>query len=863
MFISFAAIGQTLLKKTTILLILCTPFSALCQPSVNQTSSASSKIESETLFLNGLFQRAQQSFYKQDYGLSKDLYSIFLELSESGRLQDSGKILYAHNHLAKIYRSENRYDLEINHLLKCLELSQANPDYQKLTLYYLNDLGFAHYNLMDYEKCYFFYLQALKTDTQELTSIMKSEILGNIGLCYLHLGYSQKAVTFINESIALKKEFGSQSDLANSYNNLALVYDSRENDSLALEYYHKSLDLYQESNDSLMIALVLNNLGNHFLANNDLTQSLEHFTQSFHLREKIDDDNPIPLIQSLNNLAYTNFKLNNLSEAEEYNQRAEALNWGTHYKKGNNAPRSFEDYLVTIADRTEINLTKYFLTRDVNVLQENFELFISLMPMLMQYPLRSLSGTSGEALLENHERLFSTTYETAYLLDQIQPCFSNRILITSEIISTLHYPKNKFTNDIKNLSRKKEAYKEFFTYYAAKSQLAESLQKGGYFDSRLLDTITKYSPKLELAYQESNQAICEQALNHLDSIQIRISEAIQQTGRDPILGFQVTDSFVFIQIIADKEVHTFKKPKPEQFDSWAETFLVACKVLNFNDFEHNGLRLYQYLFSDIADILSGSKKITIIPGNYFANFPFEALLLEGGENPVMLIEKYLISYKTSLTKPSTDHQKSSKDVEFSFLGISADSLDETAIKENINTRELKAIAELFESKNRSNRIFSGDCGFQITDLQDYSNKAEIVHVSTHNHYQNNPISQGYYLVSEEHRENQLYYNLLSHTDFNCRLLFLNACQSGNNSKPDSKCTYSSFKDLNNKGIDYLVGTLWNILDIAAEEFAITFYNHILNDRDPVEALSLTKREFIANPRFNFPLFWAPYVIYEN
>jgi len=57
----------------------------------------------------------------------------------------------------------------------------------------------------------------------------------------------------------------------------------------------------------------------------------------------------------------------------------------------------------------------------------------------------------------------------------------------------------------------------------------------------------------------------------------------------------------------------------------------------------------------------------------------------------------------------------------------------------------------------------------------------------------------------------------------------------------------------------VIATLWKIEDQASANFAGRFYAH-LRAASSTDAVALTQREMIHDPRFNAPYYWAPYVI---
>ena len=62
------------------------------------------------------------------------------------------------------------------------------------------------------------------------------------------------------------------------------------------------------------------------------------------------------------------------------------------------------------------------------------------------------------------------------------------------------------------------------------------------------------------------------------------------------------------------------------------------------------------------------------------------------------------------------------------------------------------------------------------------------------------------------------------------------------------------------GAKAVLSTLWSVDDEATQAFMDRFYNLYLGGMPPQQALRTVHREFIADPRWSHPYYWAPFVM---
>ena len=160
-------------------------------------------------------------------------------------------------------------------------------------------------------------------------------------------------------------------------------------------------------------------------------------------------------------------------------------------------------------------------------------------------------------------------------------------------------------------------------------------------------------------------------------------------------------------------------------------------------------------------------------------------------------------------------------------------------------------------------IFDNKNEIRVLDFVETAQYANVVHISTHNNRSGSPISPGHFVLLNKINPIQLYYEVLAHIKFNCHLLFLNSCESGSILSNSSKGSSSLFTALGTSNIKYILGTIWNVNDFAAEIFSKIFYSYLIDGVNPVIATSMTKKLLIQSKEFSNPIFWAPYIIYTN
>jgi len=93
------------------------------------------------------------------------------------------------------------------------------------------------------------------------------------------------------------------------------------------------------------------------------------------------------------------------------------------------------------------------------------------------------------------------------------------------------------------------------------------------------------------------------------------------------------------------------------------------------------------------------------------------------------------------------------------------------------------------------------------------------------------------------------------------LMFLSACETGVGKVVKGEGVMGLPYALYVAGNTSTVFTLWKVVDESSALFSKVFFTKVKAGKSHIEALSETKREFMADSRYSAPIFWAPYVLY--
>ncbi|MFX0062541.1 MAG: tetratricopeptide repeat protein [Candidatus Hermodarchaeota archaeon] len=156
----------------------------------------------------------------------------------------------------------------------------------------------------------------------ELTQ-RKASLLYHKGLIYWSKSELNQALEVLERSLALRKEIGNKSEIAQSIDAIGWIHQRKGNWSQALKGYQQCLELYEELGNTLGIAHSLEHIGWIYSRKGNLDQALKYTKRALALLKEINYEEGIAW--SLNNMSVIYRQKGDLDQALECYQQTFVL----------------------------------------------------------------------------------------------------------------------------------------------------------------------------------------------------------------------------------------------------------------------------------------------------------------------------------------------------------------------------------------------------------------------------------------------------------------------------------------------------------------------------------------------------------
>jgi len=169
----------------------------------------------------------------------------------------------------------------------------------------------------------------LKTAKQDTTRI---NTLNSLCREQRFIGESKKAYEYGKQALELAKQSGYKRGMANSYNNIGLIYAAQSDYTKAMEYYLKSLEIMESLGDKRGMAVSYNNIGVIYRDQNNYPKALEYYSKSLEIIESLGDKQRMAV--SYNNIGVIYRDQSNYPKALEYYIKSLEIRKSFDYKRG-------------------------------------------------------------------------------------------------------------------------------------------------------------------------------------------------------------------------------------------------------------------------------------------------------------------------------------------------------------------------------------------------------------------------------------------------------------------------------------------------------------------------------------------------
>jgi signal transduction histidine kinase len=275
---------------------------------------------------NHYYDKAKELRYENKLDSSYQYFQKAIEVFD--QQEDSVGIALSYNYLGLISNSLNNRKDALNFFYKAIKINKSIKNYDGLIGNYNN---LANYYVKEDTKLALKYYQ----EAQKLlpnNKDRKSAIINlNIGTIFSsndpeYFNYDSAIFYYLN-SLESFKAINDSVNLSYLYNNLGVLYETKENLKAALDNYQKSLNIKIALNDKFEIARTRMNIGNVFLKEKKYKESLEQYEKSLELAEYLGDPNRKMNLYS--NMVKAKMGIGQVEEAsilfQEYNHLRDSL----------------------------------------------------------------------------------------------------------------------------------------------------------------------------------------------------------------------------------------------------------------------------------------------------------------------------------------------------------------------------------------------------------------------------------------------------------------------------------------------------------------------------------------------------------
>jgi CHAT domain-containing protein len=831
--------------------------------------------DSLALNVRRIYNQANKEYLKEKTSAALELYAQFIFIAENQNLEKSlwQEIRTSRSYMSAISTKLLNQEKSIEYLKEALEITlKYNPSDYENSFSYLFNIAKKYYSINDFINSLGYYQQAesLYHTSGILPISDKALLYNNISLCYLKLGNYVESQSYILQAITIKTALGNHDELANNYNNAGLVYQSMAKYEDALYYFQRSLLLYDSINNQERASFVINNIGNLYLDQEAYDKSIYFYHKASMMREQnlMTSSNYTDLVKSYNNLSFIYAKLNNLDSALQYNNRAIKYNIPDPDLGISKEYYSVPDYLVSVADLIEINSLKFKSLNRKEYLLQSYDLFQGAIKVLIDQLIKYNSTFSSNIFVNENKRLFDLSMYSCFLLDSISPNVCPRTLIISEIYKSLSMLN--LGSEIRSLNEDSVTRThcgQINSYYQLEQFLFDKESNPGRISRiAIIDSLVNKTLEIDSQNKNFSEIFKKNLLNYItnisDSILFRVGN-LEETRL--VFDYYLAKNALYVNKITKKNVGCTMSKVSNEFLEALERFPISIKSYDQSASSLMSTILSNVLLDPENKELKLFENITIIPDQLLSDIPFEALNFQASNSTPKhyLVASNTVSYRFSFLNRNYSGLNADHEHSVEFFGVAPFELADTSghsLKGCV--REITEIANLYQKrKQRVEYLIGKDA--TSANLLNSPLDARIVHFSTHSYIDQNSANLSFIELFPFKDRSLLFLPALSSIPFHNDLLILNACETGKNLLSTSTGFVSFIRSLSSVYIHNSICALWKIYDEPSSDFMINFYFNLMNGYNYTQSLTLAKRLFLHSPKYNNPLFWSTFVLYEN
>ncbi|HXD94582.1 MAG TPA: tetratricopeptide repeat protein [Bacteroidia bacterium] len=183
--------------------------------------------------------------YKGQGNYAEALKMYFTSLKIKEEINDNKGIAVSYMTIGSVYYLQDNYTEALKNLFACLTIMEKIKDKWGIANSYIN-IGAVYYTQGNYPKAVENYFAALKIKEEMRDKNGIAACYGNLGKVYTKLHKTKEAQNYLNQTLQISKEIGSNDYIKETYLGLTVLDSTMGNYKAAFEHY-KLYTIYSDS----------------------------------------------------------------------------------------------------------------------------------------------------------------------------------------------------------------------------------------------------------------------------------------------------------------------------------------------------------------------------------------------------------------------------------------------------------------------------------------------------------------------------------------------------------------------------------------------------------------------------------------
>lgn len=816
-----------------------------------------------------------------------------------------------YNSLGVVYQQQGQTDKAKQYYEKSLkidrqQLGDAHPDIASG----LNNLAIIYYYQGDYQRA----LEYMKQSTSTLSSFWGENhpkiAIGynNISIVYSEMGKLREAISYMKRSIQIKKRVIGEinEDVAIGYQNLGALYFDIEEYDRAIEYYQQALALHQQIFDGAHpeIANTYANLGEAFTRMQKYEKALSYLEKDLQMNlQLLGSRHPF--------IADTHTKMGNIQHSQgayrsalsHYNQAISILT-GSSLEQTEITGISLENVshpmflMEALEGKGKTHRAIHHQAKRGDALEHALDTYLEASVLINNLQTEYRSNESKLQLGKKAEAIYQAGIETSYELykktgDRSQIEYLLYFMEHSKarvLVENLKDADARRFADIPDSLLEKEHHlrgqitriHQSIRQQTGQKVHIDSISIGGLQDSlfALQRKLNAHIHQLEDSYPKYHR-LKYQDLNITTKM---IQDDILKPGQN-FVEYALGEESLIAIVINQQGTSIHRTAIDSTFERQVRAFRSAIREENAPRFAELSHKLYQQVFAPVEPSLTGSE-LTIIPDGILNYLPFEVLVPKlsrsGAGNSDFsqfkyLLADYSIKYAPSGRFLTLQSPEAATDEQNSLLALapifselaSPGQANSTRRQSNditslpLSRYEVQQVDSLMESHGKQARTLLYSEASESAFKQQPLGEFDIIHLATHAYFSSDSsVESGIYFASDAQspEDGVLLLDEIYNLPLSAQLVVLSACETALGPLMKGEGAMSLARAFQYAGARQLMVSLWKVDDRSTSTLMTRFYRNLLQGNSVPEAARQAKLNLMNDPRYDSPVFWAPFVI---